>query len=227
MHLLGAVDNEDPEGVPLGNLITGRGMYNPVGIYTNDQFYHPFTFKTQLDPNGSTVNSGPSTRIGDTVEVTGLSIRGWLKFPSQIDVGEEVRFAIYRVDQVLAKSLWEYEVPLNRMLIPRQIDDHEKLHKVFVKSYRLNHKTGSQTMRVPVNIYKRFKKSKRIRFNETVVSDVSVHLTDYADDRYLLSITSTVPAPPNGVFNPLPPTPAERNNYPQFAGNFICYYRDS
>lgn len=212
-------------GPPIGNIIARDGQYNGLtGIYLNNDYFAPHTVKTIVSPaNPIEVPTGRGTRLGDSVELVGIALRGTLVYPSQMDTGCRVRMTIFKADGPQGKNLNEYQTCIDLDDNSRMINDSEEISKVKEKHWLLNHKTGSQTSKYNVNMYVRFKKPKRIRYNETVVNPAACSLLDFQDTKYRLSLTSDVP--PQAFVSPVPA--AVRNQYPQFYGQWTCYYRDS
>lgn len=215
------------DAAPIGDMLTMRGRYEGTsGLYLNNDMFHPFTVRPPVITTGAvqTVDSGRGTRIGDTVNLTGIALKGTLVFPKEIDHGVRVSISIYRADSVLSQDLYKYEFDLNNETNTRMIDDSEKIHKVAQKSWLLNHTSGSQTIKRNVSMYIKFKNGKRIRYNEDLVHAQGCSLLDFQDTRYLCSMRSDVNGP--AIFSD-PVNANTRNAYPQFYGKWVCYYRDS
>lgn len=229
---LGAFGTLSQQSQPVGWLITSRGLYNTVtGAYLNDTTFHPYTALLTAEPpanvgDNQLINSAAGSRIGNSINLTGISLKGYIIYPRTIDAGTVIRANVYHAKHDLDLNLIDYEPSLHCDEIPRELDDVNQVSKVMGKTWILNHRYGGADMKVPVRLYKSFGKAgKRIDYNDIPNTPAECKLVDFKSSRYLLSMTSDVPMPSAGMS--VPPTAGQIELFPQFYGQFTAYYRDA
>lgn len=207
---------------PVPRYITKRGLCNAAGGF-DVTLYHPSTTKVLVDntmvPADAVADTGRGHRVGDQVSVTGLAVRGTLTIPSGLDTCR-VCFGVYSADQHFT-DLWAHLPYLDDMRLPREIDnDERKLTKVMYKEYLINKNAAESVKMIDINLYKRFKTPRKISYDDQLVDEMSVDQADFKKNRYLLRIASDRST--GGLPGPLDPS-----LFPNFFGNFICYYTDA
>lgn len=192
--------------------------------------HHPQTVPTELSPVTTAILSGVNRREGETIEMTGLSVKGLFI------QGSECPSVTVRISLCVASETLLQPVALlpqiDFMTIRRSIDDTEKLN--VIKTWEINfNKTADTTeRRRQFGFYHRFKKGRRIRYNENqALVFPGISEASYQDTRYYLVMYSDHPDEdplggiPTGIPNGQYETVMSRNL--QFYGSFNCYYRDA
>ena len=194
----------------------------------------PATIPVGVGPAPVPLQSFHHTRIGDTIEMTGLSISGWLTLGKDCPTAA-VKISIYKSEQTISPFVPAGTYPFtllprcNEMVVRRSIPNTEKLNKVTSRRWVINHKAGETTTTFPIKIWVPFK-GKRVKYNPGQPTDFPTNEASYMDDRYYAIFQSSVPDEvPGGGFGLLLPNAQyqdllDRNV--QFKGKFMAYYRD-
>lgn len=192
--------------------------------------HHPQTTPTfQIGaPAGSPIESGPRTRIGDSIDMTGLDVSGYITLGKDLS-NAAVHIGLYKADQTLNSVT--YLPKLNEMEIRRELDNTERPNKIVSRTFMLNHGAQNTTTRRKFRLYHRFKKPRRVKYNQGQTSDQVVNEARYQDDRYYLVMYSDVPD--EVVAGGISPNQAAStyeallDKNVSWQGRFTCYYRDS
>ena len=195
--------------------------------------HHPQTIPAITLPTGAPpvqlpLQSRAHTRIGSSIELTGLSIDGYLQLGSEAPA-TVVQIAIYKADMQL--DTVTLLPTLSQIRLRREIDGTERTNKVMSKTWVLNHRAENASVKVPVNLYYRFKAGKRIKYNDGQTTTFPSSEAHYQDDRYYMVIRSDKPdlvvgggipaSIPNSQLN------AVLDANVTFCGKYTAYYRDS
>lgn len=196
--------------------------------------HHPQTvptFNLGTGLGGATIESGPRTRIGDTIEMTGLDVSGYITLGKTLEHAT-VHIGLYKADQTLVNGVVPLLPKLSGMQIRRQIDFTEVPNKIVSKTFTINHSANSTSTRRKFQLYHRFKKSRRVKYNDGQTSDQTINEARYMDDRYYLVMYSD--RPDLQITGGIPPNQIVAADYKQylddnvqFIGRYTAYYRDS
>lgn len=190
--------------------------------------HHPQTVPTyQIGAAaGSVIESGPRTRVGDTIEMTGLDICGYLTLGKGL-ANATVHIGLYKADVTVNT------VPLlprlDAMTIRRQHDFTEVPNKITSRTFTLNHSANGTATRRKFQIYHRFKKPRRVKYNQGQTSDQTINEARYMDDRYYLVMFSDTPDEVVGGgigIHPVAQLQQLLDKNITFYGRYTAYYRD-
>ena len=211
-----------------------------TGFLSNESLtvrqHHPITYPAQTPLVGAQgaqlkLNSGQGFRIADTINLTGIGLKGYLCLGKDCD-NAQVYAGIHKAESTLTNPI-EFLPPLDGMVVRRSINNAEKLNGTkATKRWSLNHRANDQEVKIPVNMY--LPLNKRIRYdrNQPDTDQGTMSQSVYDDLRYYLVMYSDVPdeALPGGGVGPQVPIAQQQDVYdrfPTFYGRWTAYYRDS
>lgn len=215
------------------------GIYSvsqsPTGFLTSAiqlrSQHHPQTFPVTSNGPAQPILSGKETRVGDTIEMTALLVQGYFKLGANLD-NATVRVSLAHACATIQDPA--FLLPdVNGMQIRRTIDNTEELNILKNKYFTINHNAGGndREKRLNFKIYFKFKKPRRIRYNEGQNTAFPINQNSYQDHRYYLIVKSDVPDPnPNGGLNPNTPNAQldqVLSNSLQFYARWTAYYKDA
>lgn len=241
-NILGEVA-ENSYSDPVRCIVTKSGLYRVAeqasGFLSNvsqtNLQHAPITYPAstaiaQPQPANLKLSSGSGYRIGDTIHLKAIALKGYLMLGKSCP-NAKVSASFHKAEQTLTDPV-RYLPPLNGLTIRRSIDDTEKLNGTKVhKTWMLNHKAENQEVKIPVNLYLRV--DKRIRYNKNQ-PDVDAGVMDqiwYDDLRYYLILYSDVKdeVQLGGIGTNVPNAQLQDviDRFPTFYGRWTAYYRDA
>ena len=231
---------------PVRCIITKSGLYQMTPLNTGflSNFtqtpiqHHPITYPSETDLQGQAgaklkLTSGAGYRIGDTVNLTGIGLKGFLCLGKNCP-NAQVYAGFHKAEQTIDEPI-NFLTTLDGMEIRRQINNAEKLNGTKVrKRWSLNHRANDQEVKIPVNMY--LPLNKRIRYDRNQPDRDSGNMSQdvYDDLRYYLVMYSDVPdevlPQAGGGVGPQVPNAQQQDVYdrfPTFYGRWTAYYRDA
>lgn len=193
--------------------------------------HHPQTtpsYQIGTGAAGQPIESGPRTRTGDTIAMTGLDVSGYIELGKDLS-NAAVHIGLYKADQELDAVVLLPD--LNEFKIRRQIDNSERPNKISSRTMVLNHRSADHGTRRKFQLYHRFKKPRRVKYNDGQTSDQTINQARYQDDRYYLVAYSDVPdeVTSGGIAAGQPASDYQSvlDKNVSFWGRFTAYYRDA
>lgn len=230
----------DSASLPTRCVITKTGLYEISpnaatgsldSIWQQRVQHHPQT-QPLLDDQGAggtQVLSGFGTRVGDTVELKGIAVKGYLLLGKECE-NARIYMGFHSAEQQLNNPS-AYLPRLDGMQLRRNIADTEKLNGTKVsKMFTLNHRAQDEEVKIPVNMYLPI--NKRVRYNLNQTPGTPMNEIWYMDKRYYFVCYSDTPngsTVQGGIAPGIPNAQLQQtlDKFPQFYGSFRAYYRDS
>lgn len=232
--------------LPVRCIITKSGLYQMTPLNTGflsnasqtSIQHHPITYPSETALVGQQgqrlkLDSGANYRIGDTINLTGVGLKGFLCLGKDCQ-NAQVYCGIHKAEQTIDTPI-DFMTTLDGMEIRRQINNAEKLNGTkAVKRWSLNHRANEQEVKIPVNMY--LSLNKRIRYDRNQPDRDAGNMSQdmYDDLRYYLVFYSDVPdevlpAAGGGVGPAVPVADQQAvyDRFPTFYGRWTAYYRDA
>lgn len=229
--------NADIQGKPITCLVFKSGLYKvssgvpgflQCSIMLRSQ-HHPQTVPLAVaGAVGAPIDTGPHKRIGETINMTGLALKGMF-IQGSTALSQTVRISLCTAKCTLPDPR-QLLPNLDFMTVRRNIDDTEKLNVVKTWELNFNQTAATEPRRRPFSFY--VKLNQRFRYNDDQSTQFpGIQETAYQDKRYYLVMYSDVPdeAPGGGIPLNIPNNQlnqVQQRNI-QFYGRFTAYYRDS
>lgn len=178
---------------------------------------------------GTQVASGAGFRVGDTVHLKGIAVKGYLLLGPNCP-NARVYMGFHTAEEQLNNPS-AYLPRLDGMQLRRNIADTEKLNGTSVtKMFTLNHRASDEEIKIPINMY--LKVDKRVRYNLNQIPGTPINEIWYMDRRWYFVCYSDVPNDSTLQGGIAPNTPNAQlqqtlDRFPQFYGSFRAYYRDA